>query len=74
MWAKPVEHFVDGLSVRIEGDACKVELSCRDRRTDALYAFVIERLTERPEVADVNTSVVYEHLRNFVIQPIVAGR
>jgi hypothetical protein len=36
----------------------------------ALYAFVIDRLTERPEVADVNTSVVYEYLRNFVIQPL----
>ena len=31
--------------------------------TDALYAFVIDRLIERPEVADVNTSVVYEHIR-----------
>ena len=39
---------------------------------DALYAFVIDRLTERPEVADVNTSVVYEHLRNFAIQPIAS--
>lgn len=29
-----------------------------------LYAFVIDRLTERAEVADVRTSVVYEHLRN----------
>ena len=29
-----------------------------------LYAFVIDRLTQRPEVADVRTSVVYEHLRN----------
>jgi DNA-binding Lrp family transcriptional regulator len=29
----------------------------------ALYAFVIDRLTQRPEVADVRTSVVYEHLR-----------
>jgi hypothetical protein len=38
--------------------------------TDELYAFVIDRLTERPEVADVNTSVVYEHLRNFTIQPL----
>ena len=38
--------------------------------TDALYGFVIDRLTERPEVADVNTSVVYEHLRNFTIQPL----
>jgi hypothetical protein len=38
--------------------------------TDALYALVIDRLTERPEVADVNTSIVYDHLRNFTIQPI----
>jgi DNA-binding Lrp family transcriptional regulator len=37
--------------------------------TDALYAFVIDRLTERPEVADVNTSVVYEHLRRTVLEP-----
>ena len=38
--------------------------------TDALYAFVIDRLTERPEVADVNTSVVYEHLRRTVLEPL----
>jgi DNA-binding Lrp family transcriptional regulator len=31
---------------------------------DSLYAFVIDRLTERAEIADVRTSVVYEHLRN----------
>lgn len=31
--------------------------------TDGLYAFVIDRLTARPEVADVNTSVVYSHLQ-----------
>ena len=37
--------------------------------TDALYAFVIDRLTERPEVADVNTSVVFEHLRRTVLEP-----
>jgi DNA-binding Lrp family transcriptional regulator len=34
-----------------------------------LYAFVIDRLTQRPEIADVRTSVVYEHLRNQRIQP-----
>ena len=39
---------------------------------DSLYAFVIDQLTERPEVADVRTSVVYEHLRNASIAP--AGR
>jgi DNA-binding Lrp family transcriptional regulator len=38
--------------------------------TNALYAFVIDRLTERPEVADVNTSVVYEHIRRSVLEPI----
>ena len=37
---------------------------------DALYAFVIDRLTERPEVADVRTSVVYEHVRSAVIAPL----
>jgi len=36
---------------------------------DSLYAFVIDRLTERPEVSDVRTSVVYEHLRKRGIAP-----
>jgi hypothetical protein len=31
---------------------------------------VIDRLTERPEVADVRTSVVYEHLQNRRIRPL----
>jgi hypothetical protein len=39
------------------------------RGYNALYALVIDRLTERPAVADVRTSVVYEHLRKFVIEP-----
>lgn len=38
--------------------------------TDALYSFVIDRLTERPEVADVRTSIVYEHLRRPVLEPL----
>jgi DNA-binding Lrp family transcriptional regulator len=37
---------------------------------EGLYAFVIDRLTERPEVADVRTSVVYEHLRNRRVDPM----
>ncbi|GAA2517484.1 Lrp/AsnC family transcriptional regulator [Winogradskya humida] len=36
---------------------------------DSLYAFVIDRLTEHAHVADVRTSVVYEHLRNDSITP-----
>jgi DNA-binding Lrp family transcriptional regulator len=38
---------------------------------DALYSFVIDRLTERAEVADVRTSVVYEHVRPPVVLPLV---
>src|ERR1700761_2363388 len=36
---------------------------------EGLYAFVIDRLTQRPEVADVRTSVVYEHIRNPCVIP-----
>jgi DNA-binding Lrp family transcriptional regulator len=41
---------------------------------DALYAFVIDGLTARPEVADVRTSVVFEHIRNHRIAPAQARR
>ncbi|MEV7432040.1 Lrp/AsnC family transcriptional regulator [Nocardioides sp. NPDC092400] len=34
---------------------------------DALYAFVIDRLTSREAIADVETSIIYEHLRNPVV-------
>ena len=37
---------------------------------DALYAFVIDRLTDHAHVADVRTSVVYEHIRNDRITPV----
>jgi DNA-binding Lrp family transcriptional regulator len=37
--------------------------------TKGLYGFVIDRLTERREVADVQTSVVYEHVRSCHIDP-----
>jgi len=36
---------------------------------DHLYAFVIDRLTSRAEIADVQTSVIYEHLRNDRVDP-----
>ncbi|GIG38086.1 Lrp/AsnC family transcriptional regulator [Cellulomonas pakistanensis] len=39
---------------------------------EALYAFVIDRLTERPEVVDVRTSVVFEHLRRRRVDPAPA--
>jgi DNA-binding Lrp family transcriptional regulator len=40
----------------------------------SLYGFVIDRLTERPEVADVRTSIVYEHIRNTQISSALSQR
>jgi DNA-binding Lrp family transcriptional regulator len=42
--------------------------------TDAVYSFVIDRLTERREVADVRTSIVYEHRRTRVVERLEPGR
>jgi len=44
-----------------------IHIAVRDNQD--LYAFVIDRLTERPEIADVRTSVVYEHLHKTQITP-----
>lgn len=33
----------------------------------ALYSLVIDKLTERAEIADVRTSVIYEHIRGDVM-------
>jgi DNA-binding Lrp family transcriptional regulator len=49
------------------GDDFLIHVAVADN--DGLYAFVIDRLTQRPEVADVRTSVVYEHIRNPQIIP-----
>jgi DNA-binding Lrp family transcriptional regulator len=35
---------------------------------NGLYAFVIDRLTERREVADVHTTMAYEHLQSRQVQ------
>jgi len=37
--------------------------------TDALYAFVIDGLTQRSEVSDIQTSIVYEHVHKDVVEP-----
>ena len=54
---------------RAAEDRARVALHVAVTDNEGLYAFVIDRLTQRPEVADVRTSVVYEHIRNPHIQP-----
>ena len=55
-------------SVVAGGDDFLIHVAVPD--TDVLYAFVIDRLTERLEVADVRTSVVYEHPRPPIIEAL----
>jgi DNA-binding Lrp family transcriptional regulator len=66
-WASRLPEVV-ALFVVSGGDDFLMHLALPD--TDALYAFVIDRLTERPEIADVRTSVVYEHIRRPVLEPL----
>ena len=66
-WAGGLPEIV-GVFVVAGGDDFLLHVAVPD--TDALYAFVIDRLTERPEVADVRTSVVYEHIRRPVLEPL----
>ncbi|GAA2317145.1 Lrp/AsnC family transcriptional regulator [Streptomyces kunmingensis] len=40
------------------------------RDADHLHSVVLDKLTERQELADVRTSVVYGHLRKNVIEPM----
>jgi DNA-binding Lrp family transcriptional regulator len=66
-WAAALPELI-GVFVVAGGSDFLLHVAVPD--TDALYAFVIDRLTERPEVADVNTSIVYEHIRRTVLEPL----
>jgi DNA-binding Lrp family transcriptional regulator len=66
-WAHELPETI-GVFVLSGADDFLVHVAVPD--TEALYAFVIDRLTERPEVADVHTSVVYDHLQTFVVEPL----
>jgi DNA-binding Lrp family transcriptional regulator len=68
-WVGGLPEIV-GVFVVSGGDDFLLHVAVPD--TNALYAFVIDRLTERSEVADVRTSVVYEHIRRPVLEPLYA--
>jgi DNA-binding Lrp family transcriptional regulator len=66
-WAGRLPEVI-GVFVVSGGDDFLLHLAVPD--TDALYAFVIDTLAGRPVVADVRTSVVYEHIRRPVLEPL----
>lgn len=65
-WVSGLDQTL-GVFVTAGNEDFIIHVAVRDN--DDLYAFVIDRLTERREVADVRTSVVYQHLQNHAIEP-----
>src|SRR6185437_10729404 len=66
---RPVQALI---AVRIRPPSRRNIEAFRDwaaRLPDTVGVFVVDKLTERPEVADVRTSVIYEHLRNHAVAP-----
>src|SRR5947209_9386141 len=59
-------HLSGGAATSASSEQLTVAALERDR---AAFARRIDKLTERPEVADVRTSVIDEHLRNHAVTP-----
>jgi DNA-binding Lrp family transcriptional regulator len=66
-WVSALPETI-GLFVVSGGEDFLIHIAVQDN--ERLYAFVIDRLTQRPEVADVRTSVVYQHIRNPTTAPV----
>jgi DNA-binding Lrp family transcriptional regulator len=58
---------VIGIFVLTGSDDFLLHVAVRDM--DHLNSLVLDKLTERPELADVRTSVVYRYVRKKVIEP-----
>lgn len=65
-WVSSLPETI-GLFVTTGNEDFIIHVAVRDN--DSLYGFVIDRLTQRREVADVRTSVVYEHIQNHRVAP-----
>ncbi|MHC5257425.1 Lrp/AsnC family transcriptional regulator [Streptomyces sp. UC4497] len=70
-WVRVFPEVV-GIFVTTGGDDFLLHMAVPS--TQHLYDFVIDSLTERREVADVRTSIVYEHLQNEVVAPAAPGK
>jgi len=59
---------VIGVFVLTGADDFLLHVAVRD--IDHLHGVVLDKLTERPELADVRTSVIYGHYAKKVIEPL----
>jgi DNA-binding Lrp family transcriptional regulator len=65
-----VEQLPEVLSVFVVSGSDDFLIHVAVRDTDQLQALVLDKLTRRKELADVRTSLVYEHLRKTEITPL----
>jgi DNA-binding Lrp family transcriptional regulator len=65
-WASALPETI-GVFVLAGPDDFLIHVAVTDNQ--ALYGLVLDRLTERPEIADVRTSIIYEHIRSQRIEP-----
>jgi DNA-binding Lrp family transcriptional regulator len=65
-----VEAMPEVVSVFIVAGADDFLLHVAVRDVAHLNSVVLDKLTQRPELSDVRTSVVYEHVRRTTIDPV----
>ncbi|MEU6095185.1 Lrp/AsnC family transcriptional regulator [Streptomyces sp. NPDC047079] len=65
-WAAQLPEVI-GLFVTSGAHDFLIHIAVPD--VNGVYAFVIDRLTERREVADVQTTMAYEHVRTRRVEP-----
>lgn len=63
------QHLPETLGVFVTTGTADFVLHVAVADNDSLYAFVIDKLTQHRAVADVRTSVVFEHLQTERIDP-----
>jgi DNA-binding Lrp family transcriptional regulator len=65
-WASRLPEVI-GLFVTSGAHDFLIHIAVPD--VDSVYAFVIDRLTERRELADVQTTMIYEHVQTRCVEP-----
>ncbi|QMU71981.1 Lrp/AsnC family transcriptional regulator [Streptacidiphilus sp. P02-A3a] len=65
-WAAQLPETI-GLFVTAGAHDFLIHIAVPD--VNGVYAFVIDRLTDRREVADVQTTLAFEHVRSYSIEP-----
>ena len=72
--SSPSQRFAtilpETLSVFVVFGAEDLPFGVAVRDTERLHAFVLDLLTRRREIADASASVVFEHMRKAVIEPL----